>query len=179
MSASPFSLDIIDVAAPCRVDWDSMRGDDRVRHCGECKLNVYNISELSRKQAESLILSREGRLCARFFRRADGTILTRDCPVGLAGVRWRLARALAGVAALVAFLSLGAVCSWAGQRGAGNSAPSGPLARLIDWIDPGQNVTIWAVMGDVCIAPGVLPLPAPATHAVGAGEGGSPSIEAP
>ncbi|HEY6251733.1 MAG TPA: carboxypeptidase-like regulatory domain-containing protein [Candidatus Angelobacter sp.] len=59
-----------------------MSGDDRVRHCQECKLNVYNLSAMSRREAEELIARREGRLCVRFYQRADGTVLTRDCPVG-------------------------------------------------------------------------------------------------
>jgi hypothetical protein len=41
-------------------------------------------------EAERLVVEKEGRLCVRFHRRADGTVLTRDCPVGLR--RW-LARA--------------------------------------------------------------------------------------
>ncbi len=78
----PIALKDVHIASPCRSDWAQMSGDDSVRHCAECNLNVYNLSEMSRREAEELIASREGRLCVRFFRRADGTILTRDCPVG-------------------------------------------------------------------------------------------------
>jgi hypothetical protein len=74
-----------------------MVGDDRVRFCRECNLNVYNISEMTRQQVEALIATTEGRLCARLFRRADGMLLTRDCPVGLRAVRRRIAR-IAGAA---------------------------------------------------------------------------------
>ncbi len=35
---------------------------------------------------------REGELCVRFYRRADGTMLTADCPRGLAAVRLRMRR---------------------------------------------------------------------------------------
>ncbi|MEP6847926.1 MAG: hypothetical protein ABI999_03655, partial [Acidobacteriota bacterium] len=31
----------------------------------------------------------EGRLCVRFYRRADGTVLTQNCPVGWAKVKQR------------------------------------------------------------------------------------------
>lgn len=82
-----------------------MVGDDRVRHCAECKLNVYNLSAMTRREAEELIASREGRLCVRFFRRPDGTILTRDCPVGFRAVVARVSR-VAG-AALSALMSAG------------------------------------------------------------------------
>ncbi|HEY6970485.1 MAG TPA: hypothetical protein VJA94_14860, partial [Candidatus Angelobacter sp.] len=93
------------VASPCRSDWEKMVGDDRVRHCAECKLNVYNLSAMTRREAEELIASREGRLCVRFFRRPDGTILTRDCPVGFRAVVARVSR-VAG-AALSALMSAG------------------------------------------------------------------------
>jgi hypothetical protein len=81
-----------------------MSGDDRVRHCASCKLDVYNISAMTAVQAEDLILSREGRLCIRLYKRADGTVLTRDCPAGLRAYRKRAAK-FAG-AALTAILGL-------------------------------------------------------------------------
>lgn len=90
------AVDDIRIASPCRVSWEQMVGDDRVRHCGECNLNVFNLSEMTRHGAEQLIASREGRLCVRFYRRSDGTILTRDCPKGLRALRERVSR-IAGV----------------------------------------------------------------------------------
>src|SRR4051812_9388977 len=86
-------LDRVDVASPCKANWDQMEGDDRARFCSDCKLHVYNLSAMTRAEAESLISGSQGRLCTRFFRRADGTILTQDCPVGLRAVRLRAARA--------------------------------------------------------------------------------------
>ena len=104
---SPTSLlENIRIAAPCPVSWDKMTGDEQVRHCQECKLNVYNLSEMTRREAESLISSREGRLCVRFYRRADGTVLTRDCPRGLRKQIDRISR-FAG-AALSTLMSLSA-----------------------------------------------------------------------
>ncbi|MDQ3130398.1 MAG: hypothetical protein M3Q99_06510 [Acidobacteriota bacterium] len=72
----------IKIASPCSADWTEMMGDERKRYCGDCKLNVYNLSEMTKTQAEDLIIKSEGNLCVRFYRRADGTILTQDCPVG-------------------------------------------------------------------------------------------------
>jgi hypothetical protein len=100
------ALEDMRVAAPCPMSWEQMTGDDRVRHCQECKLNVYNLSDMTRREAESLISSREGRLCVRFYRRADGTVLNRDCPRGLRKQIDRISR-FAG-AALSALLSLSA-----------------------------------------------------------------------
>lgn len=72
-----------------------MAGDDRVRFCGQCHLNVYNLSAMSAQEGRSLVVEREGRLCVRFYQRHDGTVLTKDCPVGLRIVMRRLARAAA------------------------------------------------------------------------------------
>src|SRR6185436_5852156 len=76
-------LDQVRIASPCRADWNAMQGDDRVRFCAECGKNVYNLSALSRPEAEALVTEKEGRMCVRFYQRADGSALTSDCPVGL------------------------------------------------------------------------------------------------
>lgn len=94
------SLETIHVAKPCHADWDAMSGDAQVRHCGSCRQNVYNLSEMTRAQAESVILEHEGHLCVRFYTRADGTVMTRDCPVGLRAFRLKVARKLSWAAAL-------------------------------------------------------------------------------
>jgi Carboxypeptidase regulatory-like domain len=88
----PVLLDNVRVAAPCPASWEKMSGDEHVRHCAECKLNVYNLSEMTRVEAERLIVNHEGRLCVRFYRRADGTIITRDCPKGLEALIRRVSR---------------------------------------------------------------------------------------
>lgn len=75
-------LDNIRVAAPCTADWAKMTGDARTRHCGDCNKNVYNLSEMTREEAQALLIEKEGKLCVRYYRRNDGTILTANCPVG-------------------------------------------------------------------------------------------------
>jgi hypothetical protein len=82
-----------------------MTGDARVRFCDHCHLNVYNISELTRDEAEALIASTEGRICARLYRRADGSVLTKDCPVGLRALRMRVSKRVAAVFAAVVSIS--------------------------------------------------------------------------
>ncbi len=100
-------LDNIRVAAPCAASWDAMTGDARVRACGDCQQNVYNLSELTRDEAEHLIREKEGRLCVRYFQRADGTILVKeDCAVGVKRRRRRRIAAV-GVAAGLAGAALG------------------------------------------------------------------------
>ena len=56
------TLDHVRIAAPCPADWDQMIGSERMRFCGQCSLNVYNLSSMTRSEAESLIARNEGRL---------------------------------------------------------------------------------------------------------------------
>jgi hypothetical protein len=109
MFASNNPLDQVKVAAPCPANWEEMVGNEQVRFCSQCSLNVYNLSGMSKQAAESLIANTEGRLCVRFYRRADGTILTDNCPVGLRALRRRLSRIKTAVisTALTFFAGLG------------------------------------------------------------------------
>lgn len=66
------------LASPCRMSWDLMRGGDYVRCCGRCGNRVFDISDLGPDQARRLLQDTTGRL----HRRADGTLVERDCPVG-------------------------------------------------------------------------------------------------
>jgi hypothetical protein len=104
MAKKTSPLNGLHVASPCSANWDDMWGNDRVRFCGHCNLNVYNLSRMSKAEAEHVVASTEGRLCARFYRRKDGTILTQDCPVGLAAFKQRVNRI--GVAVMSSVLSL-------------------------------------------------------------------------
>jgi hypothetical protein len=97
-------LENIRIASPCPANWDEMFGDDRKRHCGSCKLNVYNLSDMTRREAENLLINSEGRLCVRFFRRSDGTILTKNCPVGWAAVKQRVSHVATAAFSMMAGL---------------------------------------------------------------------------
>jgi hypothetical protein len=100
-------LDNIRIASPCPADWDAMYGDARKRFCSECRMNVYNISGMTRDEAKALIMNAEGRLCVRFYRRADGTIMTKDCPVGWAKVKQKTRLIMAAGFSLVMALLTG------------------------------------------------------------------------
>jgi len=102
-----FNINNLRVAKPCPASWDNMSGDERARHCDLCSLNVYNISAMTEKEAQKLIVEREGRLCIRLYKRADGTVLTKDCPVGLRAYRKRVASfASAAFAAVLGLFSI-------------------------------------------------------------------------
>lgn len=106
MSKRTSPLDHVTVAAPCNVGWDNMVGNEKVRFCGQCNLNVYNLSGMTRTDAEHLIAQTEGRLCIRYYRRADGTILTKNCPVGLRALKRQLSRiANASISAVLSFFA--------------------------------------------------------------------------
>ncbi len=97
-------LEAIQIAQPCRADWHRMTGDERARFCGSCHKNVYDISQMTRDEAYDLIAEKEGNLCLRLHRRPDGTVITSDCPVGIAATPRPL---WFGVAALVALIGSG------------------------------------------------------------------------
>jgi hypothetical protein len=101
-------LDDIRIATPCSESWDGMVGTEQVRFCGGCMKNVYNLSAMTRDEAEAVIREKEGDLCARLYRRKDGTVITADCTVGIRRRRiTRLAAAaLAFGGAGVAFASM-------------------------------------------------------------------------
>lgn len=79
--SEPSFLESLRIASPCQASWAEMKGDDRVRFCGSCQKHVYDMRHLSRVEAEELVRSRES-VCIRMTRRADGTVITSDCPVG-------------------------------------------------------------------------------------------------
>jgi hypothetical protein len=91
----------IRIASPCSESWNAMQGDARQRHCGKCRKNVFNIAELTEPEVRALLMKAEGRVCARIFRRADGTVLMKDCPTGLAKLRRRALAALTMAAAML------------------------------------------------------------------------------
>lgn len=96
------------VASPCSVGWETMTGDERARHCESCKMNVYNIAGMTNTEVQQLVSNREGRLCIRLFRRSDGTVLTKDCPVGFRTYQKRIAKfAGATLSVLFSFVSVG------------------------------------------------------------------------
>jgi hypothetical protein len=129
--------DLIDlrIASPCSAEWSKMTGTDRVRHCSECNLKVYNFSAMTSDEIEDLVSSRGGRLYARIYRRSDGTMLTEDCPVG---VRARVVRRVSRVAgmAVAALMSISAA-AWQKVQPK-ECSPSAQVARH----DSGLEVTV-------------------------------------
>jgi hypothetical protein len=117
-STNPTFLDTLRIASPCPKLWTDMEltGVDAVRFCGDCKKNVYDVSQMTGRDAELLIQRTEsGRfelnlpflsgqaqidelgmpgeedsgpsICLQLYRRKDGTVITDDCPNGLKVIR--------------------------------------------------------------------------------------------
>lgn len=153
-------LDAIEIPVPCPAKWEEMKGDDRVRFCASCRLHVYNLSGMGRKEAEALVTGATGRLCVQLYRRPDGTVLTRSCRA----VRWmrRSTRtALGAVAAgILGFLSW---TSWSFALGFGKDGMEGVKARepfrtVVEWIEgpPLPSVRGKMIMGEVAPPPGPI-----------------------
>jgi hypothetical protein len=85
-----------------------MVGDERVRFCKQCSRNVYDLSAMKRVEAERFLEANGVSACVRLYRRADGTVLTSDCPVGVKKKRVHLAVfSVTGAALLAAGAVLG------------------------------------------------------------------------
>ncbi len=96
-------LETLRIASPCGARWEEMEGDERVRFCGSCQKHVYNLSAMAGADAERLLAERGDEVCVRLYRRADGTVMTTDCPVGQRRRRVkRVAIAVAGAGAMAA-----------------------------------------------------------------------------
>src|SRR5260221_12162739 len=61
---------------------------------------------MTEREVQRLIANSQGRVCGRFYRRADGTVLTQDCPRGLRGVARRVSRTAAAVLTAVMSVSV-------------------------------------------------------------------------
>jgi hypothetical protein len=143
-------LDNVYIAAPCDAAWNDMAGDDRVRHCKQCDKNVYNLSAMTRDEAQALIARTEGRLCGRYFQRADGSILTSDCSVGVRRRR------------RVVVLATGIVTVVVGVIGAiGVGAPTPEIAGALEYREspPEPDTHL-----DPALQTSTSPLHGPVTH---------------
>ena len=130
------NLDHVRIATPCQADWDQMLGGDRVRFCGQCSLNVYNLSAMARLDAETLIARTEGRLCVRFYRRSDGSIITKDCPVGLRALGRRVSFLTKAIVSVVLSFMTGVGVHEAISSGLAAARPSRTMGVMAERVKP-------------------------------------------
>ncbi|HSS18503.1 MAG TPA: ankyrin repeat domain-containing protein [Pyrinomonadaceae bacterium] len=110
-------LNNITIPSPCTADWNSMIGNDQVRFCQHCKLNVHDLSAISRNQAERLVAKSNGRLCIRYVRDPLGRLVNLPATQKLHRISRRASRFVAG--AFTATLSISSAV-----------AQSSPASRL-------------------------------------------------
>src|SRR5262249_48446420 len=84
-------------------------GKDQVRSGGPCRKNVYNLSKMTRSQAEALVAASHGDMCPRFIRLPDGTIKTEEPHSGLGLLERRASPVAAAV--VTAVLGVGPVAA--------------------------------------------------------------------
>jgi hypothetical protein len=109
------------IASPCSARWEDMGGDHRIRFCDHCHKNVYNLSAMTAAEGTALLAAKGGQVCARIYQRADGTVLTEDCPVGVAR-QWRRVKTLVAGGVATILLTLANVSAIGRDP---NSAPGG------------------------------------------------------
>ena len=66
------------IATPCKMKWSDMAGNERVRRCAACQLNVYNVGSMTTAELERFLAAGKS-ACVRLQRRSDGTVVTGDC----------------------------------------------------------------------------------------------------
>ena len=57
----------INVKEPCSENWNEMIGNDEVRFCGHCNLNVNNLSAMTRRKALKIVKKAKGGICVRYM----------------------------------------------------------------------------------------------------------------
>jgi len=114
-----------------------MSGTDRMRFCRQCGKNVYNLAALTREEAEAFVRQREWNSCIRLHRRADGTMLAGDCPVGLRRIRRAARRSWAliggGLASILGLFVGGITYSSAERKGLRELEP---FKSILDVVEP-------------------------------------------
>lgn len=153
------------VSSPCPTTWEDLVGNDRVRYCGQCHLNVYNLTIMKPAEIEQLVHTTGGRLCGRLYVRPDRTATRRDCPTGRSKVVSRRIRQAAAAFAVVLFglgcrsLERPSVSDW--PRWA---------QEVAKWIDPAAFRRVPVAGGITCVPrTPIAPTSSPGTSGTTAG----------
>ena len=123
-------LDSIRIATPCSAKWEDMTGDERVRLCAQCALHVYNFENMTSTEVRELVTQTEGRVCGRFYRRADGRMVTSDCPIAYEKLKYRLGLAASMVVGVLT-AAIGAIAVAAGADRTKFDLPSSPTVKKV------------------------------------------------
>lgn len=140
-------LDSLRVASPCRSSWDDMQGDARRRFCAECGRHVYDLAQLTAREAAGLVAATGGRLCARVTRDPFGRLVTLPSPapepLGSPPGSRRSAPLAAAVAAVLGLAGAAAAhgseppAAPAVEQGAGERPADGAQQRMESGVESG------------------------------------------
>ena len=124
-------LDRVQVKSPCTEDWNEMVGNDEVRFCSHCSQHVHNLSAMTRREAEALVLKSNGNLCIRYLRRPeDQQIVTLPDWMDRPALRRIVLPVAAGVIAVV----LNTPPSLA-QKAEGGAKIQSQMVKRVNYID--------------------------------------------
>lgn len=163
-------------AAPCQQSWDTMSGNDQVRFCSQCYKKVYKFSNLNRAQAIDLVTAHEGRACVAYYRRADGSVMAEECPVGLRRVQrpFHFAR-MTATALLLPLLGFTSLLGISKLTGAPTRAADGgddlvvslrawqpftTIAEILDPTPPVEDMALNSPIDQFAVPEGLYPAPA-------------------
>jgi hypothetical protein len=154
MAITLATLDSLSISSPCPASWEQMKGSESVRFCSQCEQPVYNLALISKREIGKLISQNTGRLCIRLYRRADGKIMTKDCPRGrMKKIRRVIAGALALAAMAFCVLVWRTATSWHrrdSDRYSSRMREIEPYKTIINWLDPPTGTD---TMGAMCLPP--------------------------
>lgn len=143
--------DLVMIAAPCPVTWESMQGDERVRHCSGCSKNVFNLSDMSDVELEQFLLANGANQCVRLFRRTDGKIMTDNCPRAFRAIRNKWRKIMHVASAILA--SVCACVPSARAQSAEQTKPADGKKPAVRWVMPQEPYPgAWAAGGPRPIA---------------------------
>lgn len=71
-------LDAIRIHRPCPASWEHMLGTDRVRHCGTCDTEVYDLTAMDAEEVDAFLAERT-EACVRLHARRDGRHQRSSC----------------------------------------------------------------------------------------------------
>lgn len=147
----------LSIKTPCSASWEEMRGNEQVRFCQHCDLNVTDVSHLTTQAAISLVLRSGGSVCLRIHRDPAGEIATPSAPQRLHTITRRASRIAAGAFTAVMGLSTTAYAQSASTApnsnqpvataaakltGRGNTWLRGTVADTAGAMIPGATVTV-------------------------------------
>ncbi|HVR84597.1 MAG TPA: hypothetical protein VMU54_09820 [Planctomycetota bacterium] len=157
------------VSSPCPMSWEDLVGNDRIRYCGKCRLNVYNLADMEPPEVEALVRRTEGRLCGRLYLRGDRTASLRDCP-GAARQRWL--RRLIGAASVLVLAVFATIFRNLERPDPGSLPPW--LQKAVALIDPepvpprpAGKPPFRVLLGGICPVTPPVPSAAPPTPTPG------------